>query len=162
MVGEIEAHQLLLQPQLLGGGVIGHRRRLRCGTDVARAAIGSGRIGAAQQIKEVALAAGPILRPRRGPIEDQIQVGHQLGPVGLGFEAVEGTGMDQGFQGAAVEGLARDAIAEIGEGAEGALGFAGADQVADGPIAQVAHRREAKEDALARGGEINPGGIHIR
>ena len=70
--------------------------------------------------------------------------------------------MDQGFQGAAVEGVARDAIAEIGKRAEGAIGFAGADQVADGAITQVAHRREAKEDAFALGGEINPRGIHIR
>ena len=162
MVGEIEAHQLLLQPQLLSWGVIGHRGRLRGRAGVARAASGGASCRTAEQVEEVALAAGPVLRPRGGPIEDQIQVGHQLGPVGLGFEAVEGTGMDQGFQGAAVEGLARDAIAEVGKGAEGAIGLAGADQVADGAIAQVAHRREAKEDALARGGEINAGGIHIR
>ena len=160
MVGQVEAHQLLLQPQLFGGGVIGHRSRLGGGAQVA-AGGSAGFRGGGQQVKQVALAAGPVAGAGGGPVDDQIQVGHQLGAVGLGLEAIEGTAVHQRFQGAAVEGAAGDAVAQVGQGAEWAIGAAGLQQGADGAIAEVAHGGEAKQDPLTHGGEVDAGGVDI-
>ena len=161
MVGEVEAHQLLLQPQLFGGGVIGHRRRLGGGAEVATGIRSPGAGGGRQQVKQVALAAGPVAGAGGGPVDDQIQVGHQLGAVGLGLKAIEGAAVHQRFQGAAVEGAAGDAVAQVGQGAEGAIGAAGLQQGANGAITEVAHGGEAEQDPLTHGGEVDPRGVHI-
>ena len=142
MVREIKTHQLLLQPQLLGGRVVGHGRRLGGGAELIGSARGasSSRPGAREQIEQVALTAGPVLGPGAGPIQHQIQIGHQLGPIGRGLQAIEGAGVNQGLQGPAVELLAGDAIAEFGQAAEGPIGAARLQQLADGTFAEIAHR----------------------
>ena len=160
VIGEVEAHQLLLQPQFLGGWVVGHRGRL--GGHLSAASRPTGRRPRpGQQIKQVALAAGPVLGPGAGPVDQQIQIGHQLGAVGPGLEGIEAAGVDQCFEGPAVELVARDAIAELGQAGEGPLTAAGLKQLTNCPIAQISNRREPKQNALADGREVDARSIHI-
>lgn len=137
-------------------GVVGHRsgpwwRRSLHGSGGARSVRTT-----AEQVEQVALAAGPVTGAGAGPIEHQIEVRHQLGPVRLGLETIEGTAMDQGLDRPAVELLARDPVAEIGQVQEGAAAGARLDQLADGAITEVADGRETKEDLLAHGVKSMP------
>ena len=138
MVGDVEAQQFLLQLQLFGGRIIRHRGGL--GGRAAIVATGIGGPIAGHQVEQVALAAGPITGPGIGPVQDQIEIGHQLGPVGAGLEAIEGAAVDQRFEGAAVELLGGQAITEIGQGGEGSIDAALFNQQANGPLAQIANR----------------------
>lgn len=72
-------------------GVIGHRS----GPWWRGSLHGSGVLSSAEQVEQVALAAGPVAGAGAGPVEHQIKIGHQLGTVGLGFKAIEGTAVDQ-------------------------------------------------------------------
>ena len=112
VVGDVEAEKLLFQLELLPRRIVGHRGGLRSGGEIRGSHCGIGG-GGGEQIKEVALAAGPVLRPGGGPVEDQVKVGHQLGPVGAGVEGIEGAAVDQRFDRAAVELLAAEAVTEV-------------------------------------------------
>ena len=84
VVGDVEAQEFLLQLELLPRRIVGHRGGPRSGGEIRGSHCGIGG-GGGEQIEEVALAAGPVLRPGGGPVEDQVKVGHQLGPVGAGL-----------------------------------------------------------------------------
>ena len=80
----------------------------------------------------------------------------------MGLQVVEGAGVDEGLQGPAVELLTRDAVAQLGQRAKGAIALAGLNQLAYRPIPQIADRRKAKQDAITHRGEVDPRCIHIR
>ena len=94
-----------------------------------------------QQIQQAALAAGAVAGAAVRPLQHQVEVGHQLGAVGFGLQGVEGTAVNERFEGAAVQLLGGQPVAEIGEAGEGALQATGFNQLADGPFAQVADSR---------------------
>ena len=76
-----------------------------------------------------------------GPVHGQAHAGQQRrsAAVAIGVQAVEGTGLDQGFNGAFVDGLAIDPGAKIEQAVEGTAtftraAFAGRDDGLDGTL----------------------------
>jgi hypothetical protein len=62
--------------------------------------------------------------------------------------------VDEGLEGPTVQLIAREAIAEIGHGAEGTILPAAFNQEPDRPLSQIANGRQAKKNAVGHGCEI--------
>ncbi len=157
VIGDVEAENLLFEAELFVATIVSGGGSFGDGVEFAHLGV-----AAAEEVKDVLLATFAILGTGLRPIHDEGKVSGQLFAVVAGVEAIEGSGMDQGFKGFLVGAAGVDAIAQIREGFEGTILAAHFQDAFDGPITEVADGGEAEEDALADGGEVNAGGVDVR
>ncbi len=116
MVREIEADEILFEPQFLGRWIVRHRCGLGSKAEIS-GCISRIRWGC-HQIEQVALTAVPILRPGGGPVEKQIQISHQLGPVAVGLKSIHGPAVNQRLKTTTIQHRRWNPVTQISEALE--------------------------------------------
>lgn len=115
--------------------------------------------GACEEIEHRDLAAAFVFLEALAVLDGVVHDSDERGAVD-GFDAIEGTGLDQGFDHALVDGFEVDALAKVVDAGKGAA-FAGLDDRVDGVFADAFDASEAKADLVTDGDKASVGFVDV-